>query len=107
MIKNRMQTMKRTTNMDGKTMANSKLKLCGAFLVLGLATWTILGLYGVSAAAPEQRRPQTVPAKPPFNNSVKQRMDMVAELREIKELLRVQNEILRDLAKQKKNAEAK
>jgi hypothetical protein len=51
----------------------------------------VLGFYGTSGAAPQG-------AKQPFSNSVEQRHEMIQELREIKSLLKEQNEILRAAA---------
>lgn len=58
---------------------------------LNLAAWCVLGFYDRSGAAP--------PAKMPFANSVEQRGEIVQELREIKELIREQNALLREKAK--------
>lgn len=49
----------------------------------------VLGFYSTSGAAPSGG------GQPPFNNSVEQRDAMVRELREIKELLKEQNALLR------------
>jgi hypothetical protein len=48
----------------------------------------VLGFYSTLGAAPQA-------GQPPFANPVEQRSDMVRELREIKELLREQNALLR------------
>jgi hypothetical protein len=48
----------------------------------------VLGFYSTSGAAPQS-------GQPPFNNSVEQRDAMLRELREIKELLKEQNSLLR------------
>ncbi|MEX2175600.1 MAG: hypothetical protein WD872_14650 [Pirellulaceae bacterium] len=48
----------------------------------------VLGFYSTSGAAPNA-------GQPPFTNSVEQRESMVRELREIKELLKEQNALLR------------
>ena len=53
--------------------------------VLGLL---VLGFYSIGGAAPQA-------GQPPFANPVDQRNDMVRELREIKELLKEQNALLR------------
>ena len=48
----------------------------------------VLGFYSTLGAAPPT-------GQPPFANPVEQRADQIRELREIKELLREQNELLR------------
>ncbi len=48
----------------------------------------VLGFYSTSGAAPQS-------GQPPFNNSVEQREAQVRELREIKELLKEQNALLK------------
>jgi hypothetical protein len=48
----------------------------------------VLSFYRASGAAPPV-------VKPPFANPVEQRMEMVNQLREIKELLKEQNALLR------------
>jgi hypothetical protein len=48
----------------------------------------VLGFYSTSGAAPQA-------GQPPFNNAVEQREGMLRELREIKELLKEQNALLR------------
>ena len=48
----------------------------------------VLGLYGGVVAAPQA-------GQPPFANPIDQRAEMVRELREIKELLKEQNALLR------------
>ena len=48
----------------------------------------VLGFYSTSGAAPQS-------GQPPFANSIEQRAEMVQELREIKELLKEQNALLR------------
>jgi hypothetical protein len=50
----------------------------------------VLGFYSTSGAAPNPQAGQ-----PPFNNAVDQREGMLRELREIKELLKEQNSLLR------------
>lgn len=52
----------------------------------------VLGFYSTTGAAPQG-------GQPPFQNSVEQRSEMVRELREIKELLKEQNAMLRDASK--------
>jgi cell division protein FtsB len=59
----------------------------------------VLGFYSKSGAAPQA-------GQPPFNNSVEQRESQVRELREIKELLKEQNALLKAGA-DKLNAAAK
>jgi len=49
---------------------------------------SVLGFYSTSGAAPQS-------GQPPFNNAVEQRDAMLRELREIKELLKEQNGLLR------------
>ena len=59
------------------------------WLVIGNAVlWGVLGFYQTLGAAPQA-------GQPPFANPVEQRADMVRELREIKELLKEQNALLR------------
>lgn len=53
-----------------------------------VAVLCMLGLYSTGGAAPQG-------GQPPFANSVEQRAEMVGELREIKELLKEQNILLR------------
>ncbi|WP_254508914.1 hypothetical protein [Anatilimnocola floriformis] len=52
----------------------------------------VLGFYSTTGAAPQG-------GQLPFQNSVEQRGDMVRELREIKELLKEQNAMLRGTTK--------
>jgi len=59
---------------------------------------SVLGFYSTSGAAPQA-------GQPPFNNSVEQREAQVRELREIKELLKEQNALLKAGA-DKQNAAA-
>lgn len=54
----------------------------------GAALLCVLGFYGLSSAAP--------PGKPPFEDSGVQRMEMIRELREIKELIKEQNLLLKE-----------
>ena len=58
---------------------------------------SVLGFYSTTGAAPQG-------GQPPFANSVEQRLEIVTELREIKELLKEQNTLLR--AAQKNQAHA-
>ena len=57
-------------------------------LAANAAVLGMLGLYGICGAAPQS-------GQPPFANSIEQRAEMVVELREIKELLKEQNALLR------------
>ena len=68
-----------------KTIADSRWLwlLTGNALALG-----VLGFYSTLGAAPPV-------GQPPFANPVEQRADQLRELREIKELLKEQNELLR------------
>lgn len=50
--------------------------------------YCVLSFYRTSEAAPK-------PPVEPFANSVAQRMDMIAQLKEIKDLLKEQNALLR------------
>jgi hypothetical protein len=52
----------------------------------------VLGFYSNSGAAPQG-------GQPPFANAVEQRNEMIRELREIKELLKEQNALLRSTPK--------
>jgi hypothetical protein len=59
------------------------------WLALGnAAALCVLSFYGNLGAAPQA-------GQPPFANPVEQRSDMVRELREIKELLKEQNALLK------------
>jgi gas vesicle protein len=61
----------------------------GTWLALtGLLVGGMLGFYGTLGAAPQA-------GQPPFANPVDQRAEMIRELREIKELLKEQNALLR------------
>jgi hypothetical protein len=57
-------------------------------LAANLAALGMLVFYSTSGAAPQS-------GQPPFANSLEQRAEMVQELREIKELLKEQNALLR------------
>jgi hypothetical protein len=57
-------------------------------LAANVAVLCMLGFYSTGGAAPQA-------GQPPFANSVEQRAEMVQELREIKELLKEQNALLR------------
>jgi hypothetical protein len=52
----------------------------------------VLGFYGIGVAAPQA-------GQPPFASSVEQRAEMIRELREIKELIKEQNSLLRGLTR--------
>ena len=65
------------------------LMLRWSLLVTGnVAVLCMLGFYSTGGAAPQA-------GQPPFANSVEQRGEMIQELREIKELLKEQNSLLR------------
>jgi hypothetical protein len=68
-------------------MKNSLTRTWLAAAVLLIATGCVLTLFWNSAATAQ-------PPTEPFANSVRQRAEMIHELREIKELLRRQNEML-------------
>ena len=57
-------------------------------VIANAAMWGVLGFYRTLGAAPQA-------GQPPFANPVEQRADMVRELREIKELLKEQNALLK------------
>jgi hypothetical protein len=59
----------------------------------------VLGLYGTTGAAPQA-------GQPPFANSVEQRAETIQELREIKELLKEQNALLRSGAEKTARSDA-
>jgi hypothetical protein len=58
----------------------------------------VLGFYSIGGAAPQA-------GQPPFANSVEQRAETVQELREIKELLKEQNALLRGGAEKRSVSE--
>jgi len=60
-------------------------------IALNVIALCVLGLNGTSGAAPQG-------GKQPFSNAVEQRHEMVRELKEIKGLLKEQNELLRTAA---------
>jgi hypothetical protein len=62
---------------------------CGSAAVVVMC---MLGFYSTSGAAPQG-------GQPPFANSVEQRDQMIRELRDIKELLKEQNTLLRESLK--------
>jgi hypothetical protein len=57
-------------------------------VIANAVVWGVLGFYRTLGAAPQA-------GQPPFANPVEQRADMVRELREIKELLKEQNALLK------------
>ena len=57
-------------------------------LFANAAVWGVLGFYRTLGAAPQA-------GQPPFANPVEQRAEMIRELREIKDLLKEQNALLR------------
>jgi hypothetical protein len=58
----------------------------------GAALVGVLGFYGIGVAAPQS-------GQPPFASSIEQRAEMIRELREIKELIKEQNSLLRGLTR--------
>jgi hypothetical protein len=72
-----------TTAMKLNSYWRYPLLICLNVLVL-----LVLGFYSIGGAAPQA-------GQPPFANPVDQRADMVRELREIKDLLKEQNALLR------------
>jgi hypothetical protein len=66
-------------------------------VVANVAAWAVLGFYGRLGAAPQA-------GQPPFANPVEQRAETVRELREIKELLKEQNALLKSGASKLPNA---
>ena len=81
--------------MSRMTRNNRASILCGAAVLAGM-----LGFFSVIRAEPN-------PLPLPFTMADDQRADMIKELREIKELLREQNSILRQLGKPDKHEPAK
>ncbi|WP_425613873.1 hypothetical protein NA78x_003717 [Anatilimnocola sp. NA78] len=61
-------------------------------LVVAAVGLYVLGFYSSSGAAPQG-------GQPPFANPIDQRNEMIRELREIKELLKEQNSLLRGTTK--------
>jgi hypothetical protein len=59
-----------------------------ALVALNVIAWGLLGAYEVTRA-------QTKGGQLPFANSNEQRSDILSELREIKDLIKQQNELLR------------
>ena len=66
-------------------------------LIANVGAIGMLGFYSTLGAAPQA-------GQPPFANPVEQRADQLRELREIKELLKEQNELLRGGANKAPNA---
>ncbi len=60
-----------------------------ALLSAGVLFGGVLGFYGSSDAAPGTG------GQPPFANAVEQRMEMIALMREVRDLLKEQNALLR------------
>lgn len=81
-------------------MGKSNLRF-GTLVCVNVVGWCVLGFYGALSAGPQQRPD---PARQPFKNSVEQRNQMIGELREIKLLLKEQNELLREQAKRNKSS---
>jgi hypothetical protein len=67
-------------------------------LAANAAAVGMLGFYSTSGAAPQS-------GQPPFANSLEQRAEMVVELRDIKELLKEQNSLLRSGATKTEGSE--
>jgi hypothetical protein len=65
-----------------------KLTVWSVVPFLGVMGLCVLGFYSSSGAAPQG-------GQPPFANAVEQRNETIRELREIKELLKEQNALLR------------
>ena len=72
-------------------MFSSLSRLVPVAITLIVVGFCVLGFYSLVTAAPA--------GQPPFANSVEQRAEMIAELREIKELLKEQNTLLRQVGK--------
>lgn len=62
--------------------------LLASLLVAGIVACLVLGLYQTSQAAAQKQDPA-------FFNSLKQRMEMINELKEMTTLLREQNQLLK------------
>ncbi|QDU28787.1 hypothetical protein ETAA8_38920 [Anatilimnocola aggregata] len=69
-----------------------QLPNCSALVIAGGVGLYVLGFYSSSGAAPQG-------GQPPFANPIDQRNEMIRELREIKELLKEQNSLLRGTTK--------
>ena len=68
-----------------RTLPNRPFLAC----TTGAALLCMLGFYSFLAAAP--------PGKPPFEDAGGQREEMIRELREIKELIKEQNALLKEV----------
>jgi|YelNatPaOPRAMG01_1025707.scaffolds.fasta_scaffold550001_1 hypothetical protein len=66
----------------------STLTKVAMILLVSAAVGFMLGFVQIASVA------DPAPAQPPFANSVEQRMEMIAELRKIRELLTRQNELI-------------
>ena len=62
-----------------------------SLLAAAVAALCVLGFYSTSGAAPQ--------GTPPFIDAVEQRGEMIQQLREIKDLLKEQNALLRSVLK--------
>jgi hypothetical protein len=60
-------------------------------IVLNVVAWGVLGAYQLSLG-------QTKGGQLPFANSIEQRGEILSELREIKDLIKEQNSLLRESA---------
>jgi hypothetical protein len=69
-------------------MANLKRRTWLIVLGANVVFWCVLSFYRTGDAAPG-------PASEPFANAVQQRAEMIQHLRELKDLVREQNELLR------------
>jgi len=69
-------------------MRNMCLSRWTWLLIANVVVASVLGFYSTSGAAPQS-------GQPPFANQVEQRDEQIRELREIKELLKEQNALLR------------
>jgi hypothetical protein len=69
-------------------MTRALLLRWSLLVTANVAVLCMLGFYSTGGAAPQA-------GQPPFANSVEQRSEMIQELREIKELLKEQNSLLR------------
>jgi Asp-tRNA(Asn)/Glu-tRNA(Gln) amidotransferase A subunit family amidase len=83
-----MTTMAMTPACRWTLLVTANAALCG-----------VLGFYSTLGAAPQS-------GQPPFANPIDQRAEMVRELREIKELLKEQNALLRSTLKPEPHAPA-
>ena len=69
-------------------MKNACISRLTWLVIANVVVAGVLGFYSTLGAAPQA-------GQPPFANPVEQRADQLRELREIKELLKEQNELLR------------